>query len=82
MAAAGGPAVPAPWRAQLAIGGRLVMPVGNHARWQRLCKLVRTGETEFEEADLGEVKFVPLIGAHGWTADEKHPPPPDGSISC
>jgi protein-L-isoaspartate(D-aspartate) O-methyltransferase len=71
MAAAGGPAVPQVLKDQLDIGGRLVMPVGETQREQRLVKVTRTGAKHFEEEDLGGVMFVPLIGEHGWTRDEQ-----------
>jgi erythromycin esterase-like protein len=51
---------------QLAIGGTLVMPVGEPAAVQNLVKVVRTAEEDFEQEDLGPVRFVPLIGEHGW----------------
>ena len=69
VVAAGGPEVPATLRQQLAIGGRLVIPVGAKLRTQKLLRIVRTGEHEYREEDLGSVRFVPLIGAAGW-ADE------------
>lgn len=62
---AGGPEVPETLRRQLAIGGRLVMPIGTPE--QRLVKIVRAGENAFEEENLGAVRFVQLIGEHGWT---------------
>lgn len=68
VAAAGGPRVPLAWREQLAIGGRLVMPVGEQRNRQRLLKLTRRSTSEFIEEDLGAVMFVPLIGAQGWSA--------------
>ncbi|TMJ57818.1 MAG: protein-L-isoaspartate(D-aspartate) O-methyltransferase [Alphaproteobacteria bacterium] len=67
IVAAGGPAVPEPLRDQLRIGGRLVIPVGERQRSQRLVTLTRIGQTEFREDDLGEVRFVPLVGEHGWS---------------
>ncbi len=73
LAAAGGPSIPATWKDQLAIGGRLVMPVGKSGQ-QRLVKLVRRGPAEFEEHDLGGVMFVPLIGAHGWSDEQARSP--------
>ncbi|MFC3069420.1 protein-L-isoaspartate(D-aspartate) O-methyltransferase [Phenylobacterium soli] len=75
LAAAGGPEVPAALKAQLAIGGRLVMPVGEEPRLQRLKKLTRISQAEFREEDLGEVTFVPLIGEQGWGEDEQRRPP-------
>ena len=64
LVAAGGPRVPEALKAQLAEGGRLVMPVGG-ATEQRLVKLTRRGE-HFEQQDIAGVRFVPLIGAQGW----------------
>jgi protein-L-isoaspartate(D-aspartate) O-methyltransferase len=69
VVAAGGPSVPASLKAQLAIGGRLVIPVGVSTRSQDLLLLLRHGEHEYEERNLGPVAFVPLIGDEGWEAD-------------
>jgi protein-L-isoaspartate(D-aspartate) O-methyltransferase len=63
---AGGPQVPQSLLAQLSVGGRLVMPVGSTPRVQRLLRVVRAGEATYEREDLGDVAFVPLIGAEGW----------------
>lgn len=65
VVAAGGPDVPRPLLDQLAIGGRLVMPVGEENQ-QKLIRVVRTSATDYRREDLGEVRFVPLIGAQGW----------------
>lgn len=64
--AASGPAVPAALKGQLAVGGRLVMPIGASVDGQRLVRVRRTAEARWEEEDLGAVAFVPLIGAGGW----------------
>jgi protein-L-isoaspartate(D-aspartate) O-methyltransferase len=64
--AASGPAVPATLERQLAVGGRLVMPVGSRVDGQRLIRVRRTAEGSWERDDLGAVAFVPLIGAGGW----------------
>src|SRR5215212_3621660 len=69
LVAAGGPQVPPALREQLAIGGRLIIPVGEEAGRQTLLKVTRTGETDFEEEDFGAVAFVPLIGQQGWAED-------------
>jgi protein-L-isoaspartate(D-aspartate) O-methyltransferase len=66
---AGGPQVPKPLLEQLAIGGRLVIPVGSTSRLQRLVRVTRTSQDHFDDEDLGEVQFVPLIGAEGWDSD-------------
>ena len=64
LVAAGGDKVPEPLKQQLAIGGRLVVPVGGETLQSLLC-VTRTGEDEWSEDDLGGVRFVPLIGAFG-----------------
>jgi protein-L-isoaspartate(D-aspartate) O-methyltransferase len=71
LAAAGGPAVPQALKDQLAVGGVLVMPVGDAQRRQRLVKVTRTAEDRFRQEDLGEVLFVPLIGEQGWAHDDR-----------
>ena len=68
LVAAGGPAVPETLKRQLAIGGRLVIPVGACGA-QTLCKVTRRGEDRFIEERLGAVMFVPLIGKEGWQED-------------
>ncbi|RME73349.1 MAG: protein-L-isoaspartate(D-aspartate) O-methyltransferase [Chloroflexi bacterium] len=61
---AAAPEIPAPLKAQLKDGGRLVIPIG--PRWQQeLVRLHRRGD-RFIEEELAPVAFVPLIGEHGW----------------
>ena len=67
---AGGPDVPPSLLRQMAVGGRLVMPVGPQPRFQRLVRVVRTGEQTWDREALEEVAFVPLIGVEGWATDE------------
>ena len=67
---AGGPHVPEKLKQQMAIGGRLVIPVGAFLHTQQLLRIRRISENEYKEEDLGSVRFVPLIGAAGWE-DEK-----------
>ncbi|MGQ4583002.1 protein-L-isoaspartate(D-aspartate) O-methyltransferase [Lysobacter sp. F60174L2] len=69
VVAAGAPEPPPALREQLAIGGRLVIPVGGGIFGQRLRRITRTGEDGFEQDDLGGVTFVPLIGEQGWAED-------------
>jgi protein-L-isoaspartate(D-aspartate) O-methyltransferase len=66
MVSASGPRVPPALQEQLAPGGRLVMPIGRGRDLQSLIRLTRTGEDEYDEKDLGGVRFVPLIGKEGW----------------
>jgi len=56
---AGAPFVPKPLLAQLEIGGRLVIPVGEDTQIMTL--FVRTGAKAFEKTELGEFRFVPLL---------------------
>ena len=69
LVAAGGPEVPQALKEQLAVGGRLVIPVGDEERRQTLLKLTRTSDTDYEKEDLGAVTFVPLIGEQAWAED-------------
>ena len=71
---AGGPEVPDTLKEQLAIGGRLVIPVGSTLRTQKLLRLRRISEHEYQEEDMGGVRFVPLIGAAGWENEAGHKP--------
>ncbi|HEU5058074.1 MAG TPA: protein-L-isoaspartate(D-aspartate) O-methyltransferase [Kofleriaceae bacterium] len=66
VVAAGGPSIPRALLDQLAVGGRLVMPVGP-SRLQQLIRVTRTGDTEYVREDLSDVRFVPLIGEQGWS---------------
>lgn len=63
---AGGPRVPPALLDQLAPGGRLVMPVGDDPRFQRLVRVWRRPDGSLVEEALESVAFVPLIGEQGW----------------
>lgn len=76
VVAAGGPDVPDALKAQLAVGGRLVIPVGATLQTQKLLRVVRIGEEEYREEHLGDVRFVPLIGAAGWEDEAEKLPSP------
>ena len=69
LVAAGGPTVPDVLKAQLAVGARLVIPVGDFENEQSLLRITRLNETEYAEETFGAVRFVPLIGEHGWAED-------------
>ena len=64
LVAAGSPVVPQPLVEQLAVGGRLVIPVGTEKE-QRLLRITRTEDGTHTE-DFGACQFVKLIGRHGW----------------
>jgi protein-L-isoaspartate(D-aspartate) O-methyltransferase len=56
---AGAPIIPKPLMAQLKVGGRLVIPVGENEQIMTL--LIRKNETQFEKHEFGDFKFVPLL---------------------
>jgi protein-L-isoaspartate(D-aspartate) O-methyltransferase len=76
IVAAGGPCVPEALQRQLAVGGRLVIPVGKQVGLQKLVRVTRSGPARFEEEELTDVRFVPLVGAEGWHEDERPVAPP------
>jgi protein-L-isoaspartate(D-aspartate) O-methyltransferase len=56
---AGAPFVPNPLLAQLKIGGRLVIPVGDDV--QTMTLFIRKSEKDFEKHELGDFRFVPML---------------------
>ena len=56
---AGAPFVPKPLLAQLKVGGRLVIPVGDDVQVMTL--FIRKGPKEFEKHELGDFRFVPML---------------------
>ena len=56
---AGAPFVPMPLLAQLKIGGRLVIPLGE--KDQIMTLFVRVSEKKFDKSNHGPCKFVPLL---------------------
>jgi len=56
---AGAPFIPQPLMAQLKIGGRLVIPVGEDVQIMTL--LIRKSETHFEQHEFGDFRFVPML---------------------
>jgi protein-L-isoaspartate(D-aspartate) O-methyltransferase len=61
---AGTPRVPRPLVSQLAIGGRLVFPIGEE-ELQTLVR-IRKEETGLQEEYFGDCRFVKLVGRYGW----------------
>lgn len=59
LVTAGAPIIPKPLMAQLKIGGRLVIPLGEDVQIMTL--LIRKNETQFEKHEFGEFRFVPLL---------------------
>lgn len=64
LVGAASPVVPQPLVDQLAIGGQLLIPVGEREE-QTLMKIVKT-DAGIEQTYFDAVRFVPLIGAHGF----------------
>jgi protein-L-isoaspartate(D-aspartate) O-methyltransferase len=65
LVAAGGPKIPDPLIAQLGVGGRLVIPIGETRESQKLVRVIKS-ETSHKVEEYGPCQFVPLIGQHGW----------------
>ena len=68
VAAASGSHVPNAFIAQLAPGGRIVMPLGEPGWVQELIKVTKQDDGILRQDNLGGVRFVPLIGEEGWHA--------------
>ena len=60
LVTAGAPFVPKPLLAQLKVGGRLVIPIGDIE--QVMSVFVRTGQKSFKKQEFGNFKFVPMLG--------------------
>lgn len=65
LVSAASPDIPAPLTEQLAIGGRMIIPIGE--REEQMLTMVTRDANGFERRDIGPVRFVPLLGTHGWT---------------
>lgn len=68
LVGAGAPSVPQPLLDQLAEGGRLLIPIGDRDE-QRLVMAERKGG-RIEMHDMAPVRFVPLVGHHGWSRSD------------
>ncbi|PID57943.1 MAG: protein-L-isoaspartate O-methyltransferase [Ignavibacteriae bacterium] len=62
---AGSPVIPKNLKKQLAVGGRLVIPVGDK-KSQKLIILHKISEDDYNVREIENFKFVPLIGREGW----------------
>ncbi|MGB9628122.1 MAG: protein-L-isoaspartate(D-aspartate) O-methyltransferase [Thermodesulfobacteriota bacterium] len=67
LVTAGAPDIPQSLVNQLAMGGRLVIPVGD-AFVQDLLRVMKT-EEGLKKEDLGGCRFVKLIGKYGWESE-------------
>ena len=64
LVGAAAPDVPRPLVEQLGEGGRLLVPIGDREE-QVLAVLTKRGD-QVQRRDVAPVRFVPLLGAHGW----------------
>lgn len=64
LVAAAAPSIPEPLLAQLAEGGRMVVPVGDVENQE--LRLIEHSHDTFRTIMLEPCRFVPLVGAHGW----------------
>jgi protein-L-isoaspartate(D-aspartate) O-methyltransferase len=60
LVAARGTEVPTALKDQLAVGGRLIMPIGDDSIQQLTC-ITRTGEHSWDAHEIAAVRFVPLL---------------------
>ena len=70
LVAAGGPEIPPPLAEQLASRGRLLMPLGDQRGGAQILTLVERREPggDLMRTPLGDARFVPLLGEHGFHA--------------
>jgi protein-L-isoaspartate(D-aspartate) O-methyltransferase len=70
LVTAASPAVPVALKKQLAIGGKLIIPVGEMDQ-QQMCTVTRKSDTEWEIIKNGKYQFVPLLGKEGWSEEKR-----------
>ena len=66
LVAAGGPEIPPPLVEQLSAGGRMIIPLG--ARGAQKLTVVRRTAAGVQATPIGDARFVPLVGEHGFDA--------------
>jgi protein-L-isoaspartate(D-aspartate) O-methyltransferase len=67
LVSAGAPSIPQPLLDQLAEGGRLLIPVGDREEQKLIVAERKNGQITMR--DEAPVRFVPLLGSHGWDGD-------------
>jgi protein-L-isoaspartate(D-aspartate) O-methyltransferase len=67
LVTAGAPTVPDALLKQLIVGGRLIIPVGNKSK-QKMLRITKIDENQFEQEEFDNFSFVPLLGDKGWGA--------------
>jgi protein-L-isoaspartate(D-aspartate) O-methyltransferase len=64
LVSAGAPSIPKPLVDQIAEGGRMLVPIGT--REEQHLFVLRRINGEIEQTEVASVRFVPLVGHHGW----------------
>lgn len=64
LVSAAAPEAPRPLLEQLAEGGRMLIPLGG--RDDQVLVLYTRHGNEYDRKEIAPVRFVPLLGAHGW----------------
>jgi protein-L-isoaspartate(D-aspartate) O-methyltransferase len=59
--------VPQPLIDQLAEGGRLLIPIGDRETQKLMLAERKNGTVQMSE--IAPVRFVPLLGSHGWSSE-------------
>lgn len=62
---AGGPEVPKRLLKQLAVGGKMVIPIGDRNS-QTMQIITKISDKDLSKKEIPNFKFVPLIGKEGW----------------
>jgi protein-L-isoaspartate(D-aspartate) O-methyltransferase len=62
LVTAAAPEIPPALLAQLAVGGKLILPVGPEGGDQRMWRITRQSDKDFDREDLGTFRFVPMLG--------------------
>ena len=69
LVSAGAPSVPEPLLTQIAEGGRMLVPVGT--KDEQHLVIYRRVNGQLEHKEVAPVRFVPLVGHHGWDRNER-----------
>jgi len=67
LVTAGAPFIPQKLLTQINVGGLLVIPVGDE-KTQKMIRIRKLSDNEFEKEEFGNFRFVPLTGKEGWKA--------------
>lgn len=71
LVSAGAPSVPQPLLDQLADNGRMLIPIGGTEEQRLVMAERKNGRVNLR--DVEQVRFVPLVGSHGWSPAPRRP---------